>query len=146
MTTITTARPTTRPVAAGLDVRRTRALRRTLRLNALTSVIGGLTAAIGAAGADRLLGTASPGWVRVVGLGLVVFGIDVGAATMLGVRRLASVTPWISAVDLAWVAASVATIVLGWFSTTGALVIGGVAMAVAAFGAGQLLLCLRLAG
>jgi hypothetical protein len=69
-----------------------------------------------------------------------VFAIDVAVVSTLRSRRVTSLAPWISAVDFAWVLASIATIALGWFSTTGAVVIAVVAVTVAAFGVEQLVL------
>jgi hypothetical protein len=123
-----------------------RRLRQTLRVNALTSGIGGLVAAIAADRVATALGTDSPGWVRAVGIALVLFGVDVAAASMLSDRRLASITPWISAVDIVWVAATVVAIVLGWFSVSGALVVAGVGAVVAVFGVRQLVLSHRVRG
>lgn len=119
-------------------------LRRTLRLNAATSVAGGLVAAIAADRINDLLGAESPGAVRLVGLGLVLFAVDVIAVSTMRTRRLTAIAPWISAVDFLWVAASVAAMALGWFSAGGAAIVGAVAAVVAVFGITQLVLSRRL--
>jgi hypothetical protein len=112
-------------------------VRNTLRLNAFTSLLGGLAAAVPAGLTDRALGTHHSGWVRVVGLGLVLFAIDV--ATIAGARasRLLRWTPVIIAADIARVFASIATIVAGWYSTSGAIVVGALAVIVGSFAARQ---------
>ena len=69
-----------------------------------------------------------------------MFAIDVAAVSMLRTRRVAALAPWVSAVDFAWVAASVVAIALGRFSVAGAVVIAAVAVAVAAFGVEQIVL------
>lgn len=122
-----------------------RALRTTLRLNAATSLLGGLAAMAAAGPVDRLLGTGEPGWVRLVGAGLVLFAGGVAATSGATVDRLARRTPVISAADATWVAASAATIAAGWYSAGGTAIVAAVAVAVAAFCARQLILVRRLA-
>jgi hypothetical protein len=48
--------------------------------------------------------------------------------------------PLVSGTDAVWVAASLTTIALGWYSFGGAILIAAVAAVVAAFGTAQLLL------
>lgn len=120
-------------------------LRNTLRLNAGTSLLGGLTATIAAGPIDRLLGTHSAGWVRTTGVGLTLFAIGVIAIGGARIRRLARFTPRVSAADATWVAASIVTIAVGWYSATGAFVVGAVALMVAAFAIRQVVLLRRLA-
>ena len=45
-----------------------------LRLNALNSIVFGVALATVPGRIDQLLDTGHPGWIRVVGLGLVPFG------------------------------------------------------------------------
>jgi len=108
-------------------------LRNTLRVNATTSLLGGLAAAGVPGTLDRLLGTGHPGWVRLVGVGLAVFAIDVlvvAGATAATLRRW---TAPIVAADVAWVLATGVTIAAGWYSTRGAVLVGAVGAMVAAF-------------
>ncbi len=120
-------------------------LRNTLRLNAATSLLGGVAAATVGGPVNTLLGASSTNWVRVVGFGLVLFAIDVAIVAGSNIQKLQTYTPSISAADAVWVGASVTTIALGWFSTRGGVVVGVVAAMVAAFGARQFVLARRLA-
>jgi hypothetical protein len=115
------------------------ALRDTLRLNAATSLAGGIVAAAAAGPLDRLLETGQVAAVRVVGVGLIGFATALVAVSGASIRRLVAVAPWVSAADLAWVAASAATIIIGWFATAGDVVLAGVAAVVAGFGLAQLI-------
>ena len=119
-------------------------LRNTLRLNAATSLFGGLAAAVLSGPLNAILGASSTALVRIVGVCLVVFALDVVVVAGSSIRNLKRYTLLISAADLAWVAASIATIALGWLSTTGAVVIGFVAVMVATFGIRQIFLVRRL--
>jgi hypothetical protein len=138
MSTIS-AGPTTTSAAEAAD-----ALRTTLRLNATTSLLGGLAAIAAAGPIDRLLGTGEPGWVRVTGVGLLLFAGGVAATSGATVDRLARRTPLISAADATWVAASAGTIAAGWYSARGTAIVAAGAVGVAAFCAGQLVLVRRL--
>jgi hypothetical protein len=120
------------------------ALRTTLRLNAATSLLGGLAATAAAGPVDRLLGTREPGRVRVMGVGLLLFAGGVAATSGATVDRLARRTPVISAADATWVAASAATIAAGWYPVRGKAIVAAVAVGVAAFCARQLVLVRRL--
>jgi len=55
-------------------------LRNILRVNAATSMAAGLVMSIAPAAVDRILGTGHTAWIRVVGVGLVVFATDVAVA------------------------------------------------------------------
>lgn len=108
-------------------------LRNILRLNAVTSTVGGLIAVIAAGPLDRLLGTGQPGWVRATGGGLVVFA---GAVTSIAGARastLARLTPLVIMADVAWVLASAATIAAGWFSFGGGTLVAAVTLQVGSF-------------
>lgn len=112
-------------------------LRNTLRLNAATSGFGGLLAAVAAGALDGWLGAANGPIVRAVGVGLVAFA---GAVVAVAGSRTSRLTRWAPAIivgDFAWVAASVATIVAGWYSTVGNVIIAAVALMVAAFAVRQ---------
>lgn len=119
-------------------------LRNTLRLNAATSLAGGLVLVVAPGPLNRLLGTGSPGWVRIVGAGLVLFALDVGALAGARIRRLTTMTPLVSTGDGAWTLASAATIAAGWYSTPGSVIAGAVAVMVGTFGVRQLVLVHRL--
>ena len=112
-------------------------LRNALRLNAVTSALGGAIAAIVPGVLDGILETGMPGWVRVAGLGLVVFALDVAVVAGSRTSWLSRATPFVVIADGAWVIASAATIGLGWYSTPGAAVVGGVAVMVGAFAVTQ---------
>ncbi len=119
-------------------------LRNTLRLNTVTSLAGGLVLVVAPGPLNRLLGTESPGWVRLVGAGLVLFALDVGALSGTRIRRLIATTPLVSIGDGAWTVASAATIRAGWYSTPGAVIVGLVAVMVGTFGVRQLIQVHRL--
>jgi hypothetical protein len=113
-------------------------LRLVLTANATTSGLAGLTTLVAGERIDEWLGTGRPVWVRVVGAGLVVFGLAVITLSRSSERHLRRWVPVVSLADLAWVAASVATIVAGWYSTSGAVVIGVVAAIVGTFAVTQI--------
>ena len=113
-------------------------LRTTLRLNALTSTFGGLVCLLAGGWTSTLLGTGHAGFVRLVGLGLVVFAFDVAAVAGARVSRLVGWAPVVSIADAVWVAATVLTIAAGWYSTGGGIVVGLVGAMVATFGVTQL--------
>ena len=109
-------------------------LRNTLRLNAFTSMLGGLAATVAPGPLDNhLLGTGHPGWVRLVGVGLIVFASTVAAVGGSRTTTLLRGTPAIIAADTAWVVASAMTIVGNWYSSSGAATIAAVAGMVAFF-------------
>lgn len=119
-------------------------LRNTLRLNASTSLVGGLVAAIAPGVLDRLLGTGQPLWVRGVGIALGVFAIDVALVAASRTTRLWRFTPVIVLADVGWVAATIATIAAGWYNTAGAVLMATVGVAVAGFATRQLFTFRRL--
>jgi len=112
-------------------------LRSTLRLNAVSSGLGGLLAAAAPGLLDRSLDTGQPGWVRSIGAGLIVFAAAVFITAGARLTRLLRFTPIIVAGDAVWVASSAATISAGWYSSLGAAVVGAVAVMVACFAALQ---------
>jgi hypothetical protein len=108
-------------------------LRSVLRLNALNSfVFGGLLAAIPER-IDELLGTGHPGLVRLVGLGLLPFAALCAWLSTRSREMLRRVTPLIVTGDVAWVIASVVTIMLGWYSGGGAVAVLAMAAIVEVF-------------
>jgi hypothetical protein len=120
------------------EVRRSlQRVRNTLRMNAFTSGAGGLVAAIAPGIIADLLGTGYPGWVRLIGIGLVGFAVSVGVLAGSRASRLLVSTPMIVVADVLWVMASVVTVAAGWFSTSGVMVISAVAAMVATFAVRQ---------
>lgn len=112
-------------------------LRNTLRLNASSSLLVGLAALFAAGRLDAVLGTVAVGWVRLTGAGLTAFGLGVALLAGCSIRHLTRYTPAVIVADATWVAASVATIAAGWYSTTGTIIIGIATAAVATFAARQ---------
>ena len=108
-------------------------LRRALRLNATTSILAGLLMTTVPERVERVLGTGYPGWVRLVGIGVVIFGIDVALLCTRPSGQLQRWTPVVIGADIAWVAASVVTILLGWYSTSGVIAVVAMAVAVDTF-------------
>ncbi len=108
-------------------------LRLLLRLNALNSFVCGLVLLVGAERFADWLGTGHPGWIRVVGAGLLPFAALLVWTAAGDVERLRSETPMIVAGDVGWVIASVITLALGWFSGAGVALVIAMALVVDAF-------------
>lgn len=108
-------------------------LRNTLRLNAATSLLGGLVAATLAGPLDRFLATDQQVVVRVVGIGLMVFASATAATAASRLRRLQRFAAVVIAADLTWVAGTIATIAANRYSTRGIVVVGLIAAQVTAF-------------
>jgi hypothetical protein len=108
-------------------------LRRVLRLNAASCLVSGTALAVAAGPIDDLLDTGHPGWVRLVGLGLLPFAALCWWVAAGPLQRLRGVTPWIIAGDVTWVTASVATVLLGWYSGGGIVAVLTMAVAVDVF-------------
>ncbi len=119
-------------------------LRAVLAANATMSVSTGMAMAVVPDVVDELLATGHPGWVRLVGIGLVLFGLDVALLSRSSVARLRRFTPWIVAADVAWVAASALVLLLGWFAGGGVVAVIAVAIAVDGFATLQFLTWRRL--
>ena len=113
-------------------------LRLVLTANATTSGLAGLTALVAGERVSDWLGTAYPGWVRIIGAGLVAFALAVIALSRSSERSLRRWVPTVSLADSGWVAASIATIVAGWYSNSGATIIGAIAAIVATFAITQM--------
>ena len=113
-------------------------LRIILTANATTSGLAGLTALVAGERVDEWLDTAHSGWVRVVGAGLVAFALSVIALSRSNVQSLRRLVPAVSLADGGWVAASIATIIAGWYSSTGAAIIGIIAAIVGTFAITQM--------
>jgi hypothetical protein len=119
-------------------------LRLVLATNATTSGLGGLAAVVAAGTVDSALGTDSIMWVRIVGAGLVLFAALVLWTARSTTRRVVIGAPVISVGDVSWVVGTIVTIVLGWYSTVGAIVMAVVGVAVGSFGVAQAVLAGRI--
>ncbi len=113
-------------------------LRFVLTANATTSGLAGLTALVAGERVDEWLDTAHPGWVRVIGAGLVAFALAVIALSRSNEQSLRRWVPAVSLADGGWVAASIATIIAGWYSSSGAAIIGAIATIVGTFALTQM--------
>lgn len=113
-------------------------LRFVLTANATTSGLAGLTAVLAGERVDDWLDTANSGWVRVVGAGLVAFALAVIALSRSTVHSLRRWVPAVSLADGGWVAASIATIIAGWYSSSGTAIIGIIAVIVGTFAITQM--------
>ncbi len=121
-------------------------LRNVLRLNATTSLLGGLVCVMAGGWVSTVLGTGHGGIVRVLGLGLIVFATDVAMIAGARTSRLLRWAPMVSVADGVWVVASGLTLAAGWYSTAGMIVVGIVAAMVASFGIAQLRACGNVSG
>lgn len=108
-------------------------LRIVLRANAVNSVAFGILLATIPDTVDRLLDTGHPGWLRVVGLGLVAFAAGCAWLSATSLATLRRLTPHVIAGDIAWVVASVVTVLLGWYSGGGVVAVLTLAAVVDAF-------------
>ncbi len=113
-------------------------LRFVLTANATTSGLAGLTALVAGERVDDWLDTGHSGWVRVIGAGLVAFALAVMALSRSDEQGLRRWVPAVSLADGGWVAASVATIIAGWYSRSGAALIGVIAVIVGMFAIAQM--------
>lgn len=142
-TTTSASPPTTHTaVRSGRDERM---LRSVLATNATTSALGGVVAAVAATWLDdTVLDTGHPGWVRVVGAGLVVFGAVVALVSRTAAEVLPGRARLVGVADAGWVAFTLVTILAGWYSITGAKAMAAVGAMVAVFGLEQVFLARRL--
>lgn len=119
-------------------------LRTVLRINAGFSALSGVAAVVAARSVGDLLGVGDSSPVdetlviRLVGAGLLVFAALVAALSTADPDRLVRDVVIVSAADVGWVVATIVAVALGWFSTTGVVVMGLVALVVAAFALEQL--------
>ena len=107
-------------------------LRTVLRLNAAVTGVCAAALTIFARPLDDLLGTGRPGAVRITGVALLVFALDV--LLIARARRVLLLRGgWcIAAADIAWVVASVVTVAVGWYGAAGNVLVVGAAAVVAA--------------
>jgi hypothetical protein len=113
-------------------------LRFVLTANATTSGLAGLTALVAGERVDSWLDTAHSGWVRVIGAGLAVFALAVIALSRSNEQSLRRWVPPVTLADGGWVAASIATIIAGWYSNGGAAILGVIAAIVGTFAIAQM--------
>lgn len=93
-----------------------------LRVDAALCAALGLPAAIAPAAVADLLGTgASTTLLRVVGVALVLYAVDLAVVSRLADRWQRPVLLVAGVGSLAWTAGTVALVVAGAFSTTGAV-------------------------
>lgn len=116
---------------AGVDCERR--LRLVLRANATSCIISGVALAVAPGTIDELLGTGHPGWVRLVGLALLPFAALVAWLSTVDNGLLQRITPAIIAGDVGWVTASIATVLLGWYSGSGVVAVLAMALLVDIF-------------
>ena len=126
------------------DDRWTGRLRAVLRLNAATSLGGGLVAAIASPWVSDTLGIDHVLITRLLGVGLVLFAADVAFLSTRGREALARGARLVSAADIAWVLASLVVVATGILTTVGVAVTLLVALGVADFAATQLWFRARL--
>lgn len=117
-----------------------RRLRLVLAANATMSIVFGLIGAIGAGGVADLLGVDQVWLVRLVSVGLILFGIDVALTARAATHRLPTGALLVSIADWSWVAATVVVVALGLLSTASVVIMGIVGLAVADFALLQLVL------
>lgn len=109
--------PTTTPSSRPEDD--TTRLRTILRINAASSFVSGAVMVAAPDTVDDLLDTGDPGWIRLVGIGLILFALNVAFTSTLDRRKLVAATPAIIAGDIGWVVGSIVTALLGWYSGGG---------------------------
>ena len=113
-------------------------LRYVLRLNAATSFVGGLVAAIAAGWVSKTLGVDHVAMTRIVGIGLIVFAADVVNVSTRPGPKLLSETRLVSAADALWVVATIGVLASGILTTSGVVVAVVLGLGVADFGVTQL--------
>lgn len=110
-----------------------RKLRVVLRLNALNSLVFGTLLAGFPTEVDDVLDTGHPGWIRLVGLGLLPFAALCAWLSTASLPTLRRITPHVVAGDVAWVVASVVTVLAGWYSGGGIIAVLAMAAIVDVF-------------
>lgn len=114
-------------------------LRTLLRADAVLCGVTGLVAAAAAAPVADLLGPdVSTMAVRVVGIALVLYALDLALTSRAAERWQRPAVLGAGLGNVAWVLATVVLIALGAFSTTGAVVAGLVGLVVGELGVLQL--------
>lgn len=116
-------------------------LKKVLLLNAGFSVFSGLGLILWAAALSGLFGDAHPWIFRGIGIGLLLFAVDIFAACR-GARVSRGKALYFSIGDFGWVAGSVVLLVAIPLPAPAATMVTGVALIVLGFGVAQLR-CLR---
>jgi hypothetical protein len=124
------------PTVVEARLRHTR-LRTLLRLNASFSAIAGAVAATAAGPVARALDVDGVWIVRAVGVGLVAYAADLLVVAALGHRRLGPVARAVAVADAAWVVGTAGLVAAGAVSGEGAMLLGLLAVPVAALAVGQ---------
>lgn len=124
------------PEALEARLRDTR-VRNLLRINAGFSAATGLVAALAPGRVARMLGIDSSGVVRVVGVALLAYAMDLLVAAALRRNRLVPLARVVAGADAAWVLGTVVVAMTGAVSSEGALLLGGLAVPVGALAVGQ---------
>jgi hypothetical protein len=114
-------------------------LRTVLRLNAASSAAAGAAALIAAGPVADLLDVDRPGLVRLVGAGLLLFAVNVALIAGTRPARLVAGAVAVSAVDAAWVVATVVLCLAGAFGGPGVAVALAMGVVVGALAEAQLL-------
>ena len=109
---------------------------RLLQLDGALCTAMGLAMAVGAGPVADLLGTSATGVVRLVGIALVVYGIDLVVAART--RWAGQVLRFAGVGNLGWEVASLAVAALADLSTTGRVLVAAQGVAVGALGLVQL--------
>ena len=112
-------------------------LRSWLRVNAALSTVSGLVALVAANPIDRTVGLERPVVVRIVGIALVVYAVDLLLLAAARGSRMMRLVPWVVAADIGWVAATAAVLISGSVDGSGAWLLGSLALPVAGVGLGQ---------
>lgn len=116
----------------------TTAVRRWLRANATFSTLSGVAVAAAAPWLADQLGTDATALVRLVGVALVVYGVDLAVLATRSAPLVRRLTPAVVVADVVWVAVSAAALAAGAVATTvGTLLVADVAAIVAVFAIGQ---------
>jgi len=122
------------------DAREARGLRAVLRGNALFSAASGLCLFAAAEWIGSVTGIGAPGWIRVVGVGLLGFAALLAGMTRRGADApSAGLVALVIAGDALWVLASAFALSL-WgerLTEAGQVAVGAVALAVLCFGVAQ---------
>jgi hypothetical protein len=113
-------------------------LRTVLRLNAVTSLLGGLAAAVFASPLSESLGIDHVAVTRLIGIGLIVFAGAVALVSSRDEATLRTAALAVSAADVGWVLATITLVAAGILTTLGAVVALVLALGVADFAAAQL--------
>lgn len=112
--------------------------RLTLRVNGTVTLASATALVVAAGPIDRILGTGQPGWLRLVGVGLALFAVDVALVSRARERWLLRGTLVVAAADVAWVIASVVAVAAGWFEPAGVALVLATAAVVAGLAAAEL--------